>query len=51
MYDRAPRLFQELAIAKADGRYARMLETISRKHVLIIDDFALTPLTDEQRRD
>jgi DNA replication protein DnaC len=51
MYDRASRLFQELAIAKGDGRYARMLATISRKHVLVIDDFAMTPLTDEQRRD
>lgn len=51
MYDRAPRLFQELAIAKGDGRYVKQLTTISRKDVLVIDDFAMHQLTDEQRRD
>jgi DNA replication protein DnaC len=40
-----------LALAKADGRYLSMLATISKKHLLVIDDFALAPLTDEQRRD
>jgi len=51
IYDRAPRLFQELAIAKADGSYVKMLTALSRKDILVIDDFAMHPLTDEQRRD
>jgi DNA replication protein DnaC len=51
LYERAPRLFQDLAIAKADGRYAKLLAAFSRKDLLVIDDFALTPLNDEQRRD
>lgn len=51
LYKRAPVLFEELALAKADGSYGKMLQSISRKNVLVIDDFALCPLTDEQRRD
>lgn len=40
-YRRAPRLFQDLAIARADGRYARVLSQLSRVDVLCIDDFGL----------
>ncbi len=50
-FDRASRLFQELAIARADGRYSKCLATIARKNVLVIDDFALFPLNPEQRQD
>lgn len=49
--DRASRLFNELAIAKADGRYGKVLATISKKDVLVIDDFGLFPLNSEQRQD
>lgn len=49
--DRASRLFQELSIAKADGRYPKLLANIAAKDVLIIDDFGLFTLTDEQRQD
>lgn len=51
LYFRAPALFQELSIAKADGRYKRLLAAIGKKDVLVLDDFALSPTTDEQRRD
>ena len=51
IYDRAPRLFQDLAIAKSDGRYGKVLVSLARKNILVIDDFALSPLNDEQRRD
>ncbi|MBX9769920.1 MAG: IS21-like element helper ATPase IstB [Candidatus Obscuribacterales bacterium] len=51
LYFRAPTLFQKLAIGKADGRYLKMIMAISKKDVLVIDDFALAPLTDEHRRD
>jgi len=49
--DRASRLFQELSIAKADGRYPKLVANIARKDVLVIDDFGLFALTDEQRQD
>jgi DNA replication protein DnaC len=48
---RTSHLFQELAIARADGRYAAVLSSYARKEVLIIDDFGLFPLSEEQRQD
>ncbi len=50
-YERAPKLFQDLALAKADGRYYKIMTNLAKKDLIIIDDFALAPLTDEQRRD
>jgi DNA replication protein DnaC len=51
LYQRVPRLLENLALARGDGRYARMLKTMARVHLLILDDWGLTPLTAEQRRD
>jgi DNA replication protein DnaC len=51
IYRRAPRLYQELALARADGTYARLLSRFARTDVLVIDDWALAPLTAEQRGD
>jgi DNA replication protein DnaC len=51
IYRRAPRLFQELALGRADGTYARLLTRFARTDVLVIDDWALSPLTAEQRND
>jgi DNA replication protein DnaC len=51
LYLRAPRLFQELAVARGVGHYERMLRSLVRCDLLIIDDWATAPLTDEQRRD
>lgn len=51
LYQRASQLFQELTLAKADGRYTRILTNLSKKDLFVIDDFALSPLIDEQRRD
>lgn len=51
LYFRAPILFQDLSLAKADGRYKRLLTSLSKRQIIVIDDFALAPLTDEQRRD
>ncbi len=51
LYFRAPRLFQELAVARGVGRYERMLRTLLRCDLLIIDDWGTALLADEQRRD
>ena len=50
-YFRAPRFFQELAIARGTGRYERMLRSLLRADLLILDDWGTALLTDEQRRD
>ena len=51
LYHRLPRLFEALALARGDGRYARLLKTLSRVELLILDDWGLATLTGEQRRD
>lgn len=50
-YHRAPRLFAALALARGDGRYARVLRSIAKIKLLIIDDWGPDPLNAEQRRD
>lgn len=50
-YLRMPRLFQDLALAKADGRYPKALAALDRTEVIVLDDWGLSPFTDDQRRD
>jgi DNA replication protein DnaC len=50
-YHRAPRLFAALALARGDGRYARMLKALARVDLLILDDWGPEKLNDDQRRD
>ncbi len=51
LYRRASRLFQELALAHADGSWARVLAKIARFDVLVVDDFALGPIREQERQD
>lgn len=51
MYRRASRFFDELRLARADGSHPRLLARIARVDVLVLDDFAITPMTDADRRD
>ena len=51
VYRRASRLFEELKLARADGTYPRLLTRFARIDVLVIDDFAIQPITDAQRSD
>jgi DNA replication protein len=51
LYQRLPRLFEELGIAKGDGRYSKLLTNLSKTDLLVLDDFGLSKLTEEQCRD
>jgi DNA replication protein DnaC len=51
LYKRAPRLFADLAQARGEGRIARLMATMERTQLLILDDWGPEPLTTEQRRD
>ena len=51
LYHRVPRLFDALALARGDGRHARLLKTIARVDLLILDDWGLGAITHEQARD
>jgi DNA replication protein DnaC len=48
---RAPRLFQELTLNKLSNKYCSFLKKLQKIDVLVLDDFALAPMTDEQSRD
>ncbi len=51
LYRRAPRIFDELALARADGSYARLLARLAKIDVLVLDDWGLAPVKDVERRD
>src|SRR6202522_3142266 len=51
LYYRVPRLLDALALARGDGRYVRLLESLARVEHLILDDWGLAPLTSQQGRD
>ena len=51
LYLRGPRMLDELSIARADGRFARLLATWARTEVLVIDDWLLRPLNADQAAD
>jgi DNA replication protein DnaC len=50
-YQRVPRLFAALALARGDGRYARLLKQLAKVDLLILDDWGPEPLLPEQQRD
>lgn len=50
-YERTSRLLEALAVARAEGKYARRLAAIARYDLLVLDDWGLAPLTLEQSRD
>ena len=51
LYQRVPKLFGELALARGDGRYARLMKTLTRVEILILDDWGLQPLDAAARHD
>ena len=50
-YVGAAALFRDLAIARADGSLRLLLARLSRIDVLVIDDWAMAPLSETERRD
>ncbi|MBV8866129.1 MAG: IS21-like element helper ATPase IstB [Acidobacteriaceae bacterium] len=51
LHKRAAELFRELAVAHVDGSFGRLLAKLSRLDILVLDDFAMAPLKDSERRD
>lgn len=48
---RAAALFRDLALARADGSLRSLLARLARLDVLLIDDWAMAPLNESERRD
>jgi DNA replication protein DnaC len=51
LYQRLPRLLEELALGRADGRYLKLMASFSKVDVLVLDDWGLAILDDARRRD
>lgn len=51
LYTRLPRLLQDLGIARGDGRYLKVMTDLAKTDLLILDDWGLNPLKNEQKRD
>jgi DNA replication protein DnaC len=51
LYLRVPRLFGELATARGDGRYGRLLRSLAKVDVLVLDDWGLSRLDEGERQD
>ena len=51
LYVRAGRLFDELHVAHGDGIFARRLAQLAKLDVLVIDDFAISPMGASERND
>lgn len=49
LYVRAPRLFEDLALARLDGRFPRLIDKLTRVQLLILDDFGTHSLSDQRR--
>ena len=50
LYARAPALFEDLSIARAVGTFKTSLAALAKIRLLVLDDFAMAPMTDEQRK-
>jgi DNA replication protein DnaC len=50
-YVRAPRLFEELSLCHADGSFRKRLAAIAKINLVIIDDFAISPIGPRERND
>ena len=50
-YVKLTRLFQDLDMGRADGRYAKMMRQFAKADVMIMDEWGLAVLTDQNRRD
>lgn len=50
-YYRVPRLLADITAAKADGSYRRLLRSLARTNLLVLDDWGLAPLQATEARD
>jgi DNA replication protein DnaC len=51
LFLRAAALLRDLALARADGSLRHLLARLSRIEVLVIDDWAMAPLNENERRE
>jgi DNA replication protein DnaC len=50
-YLRMTKLFEDMSLAKGDGRYLKLLTSYAKTDLLVLDDYGMMPLNQEQRHD
>ena len=50
-YLRLPRLLHDLAVARGDGSYPKLLASLAKLDIIVLDDFGLAKLNPDNRRD
>jgi DNA replication protein DnaC len=51
LYHRLPRLLHDLAIARHDGRYGKLMNQLAKCEVLLLDDLLISPITQDDQRE
>lgn len=51
LYMRLPRFLAEVGLSRGDGSYLRLMKSLTKVDLLILDDWGLSKLTDDQRKD
>ena len=51
LYVRLPRFLAELGISRGDGRYLKLMKSLLKVDLLILDDWGLSKLNEDQRKD
>lgn len=51
LYLRMPRLFEDLAMARLDGRFPRLVDKLAKVQLMVLDDWGTHGLNDQQRLD
>ena len=51
LYQRLPRLLQDISIARHDGRYKKLMAQVSKCEVLVLDDLLISPLSQDDQKE
>lgn len=51
LYQRVAKLLNEIAVARHDGRYHKLMAAITRCEVLILDDLFIAPISQEEQKE
>lgn len=51
VYYRLPTLMQDMDLARHDGRYKKVMKSIAKAELLILDDWGIAPMSPEHLRD
>lgn len=51
LYQRLPRLLQDISVARHDGRYHKLMNQVVKCEVLVLDDLLISPLSREEQKE